>query len=82
MCIKIFPRSLKYEEGKCEGVSRSSGEIQQAVKIDKALGEPTRFLIALLPANPTNLCGYVLCDKLGRVTALRPPPACLPAHPM
>jgi DNA-binding transcriptional ArsR family regulator len=48
-------------------MNRSSEEIKQAVQIYKALGEPTRFQIALLLAESTNMCCGDIGAKLGSV---------------
>ena len=48
-------------------MNRSDEEIKQAVKIYKALGEPTRFQIAMLLADSANLCCGDIGSKLGSV---------------
>jgi DNA-binding transcriptional ArsR family regulator len=41
-----------------------TAEVHQAVKIYKALGEPTRLKIALLLTDEANLCCSAIADKL------------------
>ncbi|RXZ77592.1 transcriptional regulator [Paenibacillaceae bacterium] len=42
-------------------------DMRQAVKVYKALGEPTRLKIALLLANESNLCFTAIGEKLESV---------------
>jgi len=48
-------------------ISKQQNDIKQAVKVYKALGEPTRLRIALLLANESNLCFTAIGEKLESV---------------
>ncbi|MFB0840818.1 ArsR/SmtB family transcription factor [Paenibacillus oleatilyticus] len=48
-------------------MEHNNAELQQAVKIYKALGEPTRLKIALLLTEERNLCCSDIGSKLERV---------------
>ncbi|WP_411830420.1 ArsR/SmtB family transcription factor [Paenibacillus lautus] len=53
--------------GEVETVGENQEDIGQAVKVYKALGEPTRLKIALLLAKESNLCFTAVGERLESV---------------